>query len=324
MMLLLTITQLLLLYTSAGCGRISSHSSSSQAQAPVTVHVSSQQASASCNTAAIVRTPHVLPLLASNNNINNMRWLQPCSIDEWRNILRPVLYDVHQWPLPLIDIVIHYLFDNRRLVIFGHNGHNNATIIWSLSCNTIHDIIAMAASSLSSKGHENGTLLFSSHNNEWIKNVSIPTKIKESWYMIDQYHHRIIHGINTLTFIFNDPLLCSSSYTIVVSYDATCDRCIYHYIIGGVLTPNHSADYISAVGTKWYCTNMYVMEHWWCFHHRHRHHQQLQLHRYHYHPRSHHHHHHVSHQLHSSHHHHLHTIIMMNSQPSRRRHHYHY
>jgi hypothetical protein len=102
------------------------------------------------------------------------------------------------------------LYD-ERLVIIGH--HNHHTIIWSLPCHIIRDIITGASlAALSSNGNnsdqKNDNIASSSstslsqvllppplaRTNEWEKHVMIPSKLKHTWCILDQYHHWIIYG----------------------------------------------------------------------------------------------------------------------------------
>jgi hypothetical protein len=141
-----------------------------------------------------------------------MRWLQPNSMDEWHQLLRPVLYDGHRWPLPLMNIVIDYLYNERRLVIICHDKSGYTNIIWSLSSSIIHNLVTTSPAAMATTndnkhnksirenenkdGHNDtsSSLSLSLSGNEWYKHVSMPTKVKGQWCIIDRDHHRIIHG----------------------------------------------------------------------------------------------------------------------------------
>jgi hypothetical protein len=115
------------------------------------------------------------------------------TLGEWRTLLVPQLHHQHRWPLSLVNIVIDYLYDTQRLVIIGHDLTHDATVIWSLSYSTIRHLCAPSSSSTYS-GSSSSSYMYDDMN-QWGNHVTMPTKVKDQWYLIDPYHQRIIHGM---------------------------------------------------------------------------------------------------------------------------------
>jgi hypothetical protein len=127
-------------------------------------------------------------------------------MDEWRAILAPVLYDEHTWPQPLVNIVIDYLYDVRRLVLISHEFSSHDIHIWSLSCNSIHNIMATSTSSANTASTN---MVSSNEQNdvcgEWYHHEPLPSKAFSTWCILDHYHDCIIFG-NTYAHIYGTPL----------------------------------------------------------------------------------------------------------------------